>query len=247
MSSAIEYREHRPSPVLARYIECFWTIETALDQTRHTVLPDGCADILFVNSGSRPAELLLIGGMTVARRGILLRGQRLFGIRFRPGMWNLFLSAPWGDLTDSTRTLEQVVDGRAKRLSERLENSRSVAEMIRVTEAWLGPPRPETVVQHVAEHMAQEHGQMRVNDLSGAAGLSTRQLRRLFVEQTGLAPKELAKVLRFRHSVERLRSTELPAPAQLAIECGYYDQAHFINEFRAFSGSTPGQYQARSV
>ena len=245
MRSAIQYREHRPSPGLERYIECFWTIQTAEDAP-HTVLPDGCADILLT-SGAGRADLRVVGGMTVARPETLRRGQKLFGVRFRPAMWSLFLRAPWKELTDQAVSLEQIVNGRAKLLREQLEDSPSVTGMIRATESWLGPPRQETVVQRVAEHMARRHGQMRLDDLSDSAGLSARQIRRLFVEQTGLTPKELARVLRFRHSVERLQSDAGPASAELALECGYYDQAHFINEFRAFSGSTPGEYQARTV
>lgn len=246
MRSAIQYREHRPSPALERYIECFWTIETTTDAAPHTVLPDGCVDILLT-SGAGRTDLLMVGGMTVARPETLPRGQKLFGVRFRPAMWNLFLSAPWKELTDQAVSLEQIVNGRAKLLRERLEDSRNVAGMIRATESWLGIPRQETVVQRVAEYMARKHGQTRLDDLTAAAGLSSRQIRRLFVEQTGLTPKELARVLRFRHSVERLQSDAGPASAELALECGYYDQAHFINEFRAFSGSTPGEYQARAV
>jgi transcriptional regulator GlxA family with amidase domain len=67
-------------------------------------------------------------------------------------------------------------------------------------------------------------------------------LRRVFFEQTGLTPKHFSRVIRFRHSLSVLTSRKRGEWAQVALECGYYDQAHFDNEFRELSGYSPGQF-----
>ena len=242
MENSIEYREYRPPARLLPYLECFWTMRAAAEPGEHIVLPDGCADILF-SQGAGESHLRVIGGMTVAQRPSLLPSEELFGVRFRPGMWGLFLRAPWPELTDRSLPLDRVAGRKAACLHEQLGNNPAVEERIRVLGDWLGAPRQDTVVQRVADQIARQAGQVRVEDLSAAAGISPRQLRRLFLEQTGRTAKQLARILRFRRSAALLQQTVQPSGAQMALECGFYDQAHFINEFRAFSGCTPGEYQ----
>src|SRR5581483_6546682 len=79
--------------------------------------------------------------------------------------------------------------------------------------------------------------------LTRATGLGVRQLRRRCIEETGLSPKHLARVGRFRDVCSRIATDESANWADLACESGYYDQAHLINEFREFSGLTPAAYR----
>ena len=238
----IEYHEHAPSPRLSRYVECFWNLRAFEDEPAYPVLPDGCADIIFSRSAGA-ADLNVVGPMTSRREFHIPRGQELFGVRFRPGMWGLFVPARWAELTDDIVQLDDTIDRGGKRLLEDLSNGSSVQDMAATVEAWLGSPREETNVHRIAEHIAQQHGLVRIDDVAHDAGVSPRQLLRLFVSQTGLTPKQLCRVLRFRHSLQRLRRSA--RGTRLALECGYYDQAHWINEFRDFSGYTPGQYLAK--
>src|SRR5580704_13933486 len=93
MPATPDYREIAPSPRLASVIECFWIGHGA--GGLHRVTPDGCADILFTGG-----HLQLVGPMTGWRDFPLTAGQRLFGVRFRPGMWSTLAGAPAGRLTD---------------------------------------------------------------------------------------------------------------------------------------------------
>jgi AraC-like DNA-binding protein len=83
---------------------------------------------------------------------------------------------------------------------------------------------------------------MRVRDVSDRVGLSSRRLMELFRKQTGLTPKAFQRVRRFQHVLQSLRRQSDGNWAALAMDCGYYDQAHFIHDFRAFAGMTPGEY-----
>jgi transcriptional regulator GlxA family with amidase domain len=98
------------------------------------------------------------------------------------------------------------------------------------------------LVQRLCTSIVDQAGQVRIDDLAFQAGLSARQLRRLFLDQIGLSPKHFCRVIRFRNSLSRLRQAGRADWAQVAIDSGYYDQAHFINEFRGFSGYTPGEF-----
>jgi transcriptional regulator GlxA family with amidase domain len=100
------------------------------------------------------------------------------------------------------------------------------------------------IVQKMSAYIVRRSGQIRVDDLAFDAAMSARHLRRLFLEQMGLTPKHFCRVIRFRHSLPRLRSSVRGDWTKVALDCGYYDQAHFINEFREFSGYTPGEFAA---
>ena len=82
-----------------------------------------------------------------------------------------------------------------------------------------------------------------MDEVARQCGISPRQSRRTFLEQTGLGPKFLARVLRFRHAVAQA-SRAGGDFAGLALDCGYYDQAHLIRDFREFAGRTPAAYAA---
>jgi AraC-like DNA-binding protein len=72
--------------------------------------------------------------------------------------------------------------------------------------------------------------------------MSSHHLKELFREQTGLAPKAFQRVRRFQHVLQALRRNSEEQGAALAAKCGYYDQAHFIHDFKHFSGMTPSEY-----
>ena len=83
-------------------------------------------------------------------------------------------------------------------------------------------------------------GRVNIDKLAFQAGLSSRQLRRIFFER--IDPKHFCCVIRFPHSLSVLTSSKRGGWAQVALECGYYDQAHFDNEFRELSGYSPSQF-----
>ncbi len=232
----LDYREIGPSPRLAAAIECFWIGHAG--GGLHRVTPDGCADILFTGG-----DLQFVGPMTAWRDVPLEDGQRLFGVRFRPGMWSAVAGAPPERLTDRLLPMDDLWGARAARLAEQLAEARSAAQAIEVVEASLPAPVATGLVERALAWMERRRGAVSMDELAGHAGLSPRQLRRVCLERTGLPPKFLARVLRFRHAQERLAASRR-ALADLALDCGYYDQAHFIHEFREFSGRTPTAPQA---
>jgi AraC-like DNA-binding protein len=228
------YRELAPSPHLAAAIECFWVGNTA--GGLHRVTPDGCADILF--TGGR---LQLVGPMTVWQDFPLAADQRLFGVRFRPGAWRPLVGAPCDSLTDRLLPMDDLWGRRAARLAEQLAEAGSAEHMIQAAEAVLPAAAEQRPIERALAWMERRRGAVSMDELADHAGISPRQLRRVCLERTGLPPKFLARVLRFRHAQERLaaHSSGGRPLADLALECGYYDQAHFINEYREFSGRTP--------
>ena len=236
-----EYREYRPPDQLASYVECYWTMSATDPVPSYQVLPDGCADLLFTRKDGR-SELTVVGNMTEAQQHAVSSSEAMFGVRFLPAMASLFLKAPWASLVNKTMDAQAVLGCRAADLARALEDATRVDAMISITTGWLGRPRTEGAAHRLAKELAQSNGQMRLDALSSGAGISPRQMRRLFVAETGLSPKQLGRILRFRGSLAQLGTAE---GARVAVDCGYYDQAHFIHEFREFSGETPQNFLAQ--
>ena len=234
------YQEFAAPARLKPYVECFWSTEPRGALPEYPVLPDGCVDIVYSPGMSR--ELQLVGTMTHARRFALSASQPQFGVRFRPGMSQAFLPLSGLETTDQSIALSAIWGAEAGRLSEQISEARSAVQGMALLEESLSNPGDITLVQRVCASIVQQRGQIRMDDLASQAGLSARQLRRIFLEHVGLSPKHFCRIIRFRDSLSRLPQAVRGDCAQVALECGYYDQAHFINEFREFSGYTPGEF-----
>lgn len=236
----VDYREIAPAAKFAGAIECFWINSQTGPGGAHRVLPDGCADIIF-SRGSGMASLEAVGPMTRYRDFTLPPGNQIVGVRFRPGMWTSHLGIPGDRITDGILPLDALWGVRAQRLLERLSDAVTVEQCVQIFAASLPAEQPSSPVQRAIAWMERRHGCVRTDELAGHAGIGERQFRRVCLERTGLTPKLLARILRFRHAVSRVPQ-HTGAFAGLALDCGYYDQAHFINEFHDFAGRAPSEF-----
>jgi AraC-like DNA-binding protein len=232
MSPPNPYREQAPPPSLAPWVECFWTLDAAAPVPGYTVPPDGCLDIVF----SRDEGLRAIGAMTVAHR-YDLGAARICGVRFRPGMAAPFLKAPAAALTDRELAMEDLWGAPARALAERMANAPSDVETL--SAALPRPAAPPDGVQRAIAAMAAAHGLADVDAIARTANLSPRQFRRRCLEATGLSPKHLCRVLRFRRASELAAQTPGLKWSLVALDAGYFDQAHLIRDFREFTGCSP--------
>lgn len=245
----IEYREIAPSPRLAHSVECFWTISHDGRESPHRVIPDGCADILFTQDreGTRvETRLEAVGPMTNYRDFPVSDGQVRVGVRFRPGMWTVHLGVPGERVTDLTLPLDCLWGSRARellqQLGETLAAGCSLDQCAGLFEAAIPQVERPGRIHRAIAWMADRRGCVSVDELSRHVGLSARQFRRICLQESGLTPKFLARVLRFRHALSQVRNYG-GGYAEFALDCGYFDQAHFINEFRQLSGRTPSFYE----
>jgi AraC-like DNA-binding protein len=187
----------------------------------------------------------------MTRAGVFDLPQGSFlGVRFRPGMSVHFAAVPGTETVDQRWPLQDVWGASARQLCERLAEVPLIESGVSLIESQLrahlsahtNNRRGFSVTQRVLQWAEQQRGLVRVDDLAHHAGLSARQLRRLCLQLTGLTPKQLCRTIRFRQAAVQARLAQNNDWAQVALDCGYYDQSHFINEFRALSGLTPGQY-----
>ncbi len=110
-----------------------------------------------------------------------------------------------------------------------------------------GAPEPSPAVAWAWRRLADSGGTAAIGPLAAAAGWSQKHLIDRFRRQLGLAPKRLARILRFARFAEHLQGARVVRWVGLALDCGYYDQAHLIRDCRAFAGCTPRQLLARRL
>jgi AraC-like DNA-binding protein len=255
----VQYVSRVPRPPLDGLIDDLYYLEGTPPYARLT-LPPAPSALLIVNLGApfriragtdiETAEYADGCVITTPTRawefGYPLR-TRSVGVHVKP--WGLapFLPVPAAELSDRPVTLEQVWGRSAvAELRDRLATADGPREMLTLLEEELMRRLCETaglgLVRHTSSVIAATSGAVAIGDLSEAAGVSSTHLAQRFKELIGVTPKRLARTHRFAVT---LLAIDFAAPIDwgaVAGGAGYFDQAHFSHEFRAFTGLTPTRY-----
>jgi AraC-like DNA-binding protein len=217
-------------------VECIWSLESQTPVAGHRVAPDGCLDFLYERGGA----FRVIGTMTLLQHFDLPSRAFLIGIRFRPGMARPFLGVPAAKFTDGSIPLADLWPHRTREWTDRLDSAKSAGDARQIMLSGLPVPfENPNPVQRAVESIAAAHGSADLQRVAEHANLSPRQFRRRVLEESGLTPKLLSRVLRFRHASRLALVAERPDWSAIAAEAEYFDQAHLIHDFRSFTGRTP--------
>ena len=237
-----------PSAALDRFVLRYWTVTWEVpEQVAYTqaTLPYPCVNLVVERGQSG------IFGVNTRRFQVQLRGKGwVFGIKFRPGAFYPFYRAPVAALTDRAIGLDAVFHAAGTAYEQRVLACASADEMIDCAEQFLRarlPPLDEHIalINTVVEQIAADRTITRVTEIADRVGVSQRTLQRLFGQYVGVGPKWVIQRYRLLEAAEQLgRNAYVDLPS-LAQALGYFDQAHFINDFRATVGSTPAEYAQR--
>jgi AraC-like DNA-binding protein len=160
------------------------------------------------------------------------------GVRFHPTGAHPFFRFPMAEIANELVPLDDLVG-----LHHRLGSESSTEERKRALDAFLPAGYGNTSahdpdLERAVSTVVRSEGRISVDALAAGMGVGPRQLERRFRERVGLGPKRFAKVLRFQ-SVFRRAFPDERRWAALALDCGYYDQSHFIRDFKSFTGRSP--------
>lgn len=232
------YAEFVPAGGASDLIRCEW-VRTCVGDGVIDVLPDGCVDIVWRSDG----ELFVAGPDRAPVAHHHPADVEFVGVRLRPGTSASVLGVPVDELCDRQVPLSALWGRGAGRLAERLMESTPGERRRVLVEAALARALTDELDAGVlAAVSALEKETGAIADLEDRTGLSSRQLRRRFVQQVGYGPKTYQRVIRFRRFLALARTHRTPGGlAGLAAVAGYSDQAHLTRECRRFSGRTPTQ------
>ncbi len=238
-----------PSPDLSFFIERYWIIHWDLRGRAPYVsqtLPYPCVNLVLEHERSA------VFGVATGKFDRLLEGTgNVFGIKFRPGSFYPFIQSPVAAFTNNSLTLESVFGPAAGTLEGCILSQPSHEQMIAAAEAFLRqrlPPQDEqvTLIHHLMDCISGNPAINRVADLLPYTRSSKRSLQRLFHDYVGVSPKWVIKRYRLHEAADQLANGSVPDWARLAVSLGYFDQAHFIKDFKTIVGQTPLEY-ARKV
>lgn len=255
---------HIPAFPLANYVELITYYKGY--NPPHTIerlLPDGGID-LIVDLTSVPKYIYdndtlkevqsckraWISGMRTEYISIQARADEseMMVIRFRPGMAWSFLHMPVLEIKDRVVDAELVFGNQILSLREQLLEKPEPDQKFAIAETYL----LDRIKNHFEIHPAIQYcitaigsspSQASIREITHKTGYSNKHLISLFAKYAGIGPKKYVSVLKFQQAVTALeKSPEQINWSGLAFDCGYYDQAHFINEFKRFSGFNPSAY-----
>ena len=207
------------------------------------IVPDGCLDVIICCDPHRP-HFLICGTILQGEQIPFHTGATYFGVRFTP-LHSLQLSpAPFRELVDRQLFLTDVVKG-VSSLCDDIAEKTSFNQRIAHFERYFLPKllshqQQSEMLAYCLQQIYQARGNLSIEQLAADIGLSTRYIRKKFVETLGLSPKQFSRITRFQHTLSSVMNQSAPA-GSIASEHGYYDQAHFIKDFKQFSLFTPMQ------
>ncbi len=258
-----DFRKKVPSWPLSEFVACFWYSQG--DAPAHDferILPDGSVE-LVINLSEDRMRVYERHSCSLAQttRGAIVSGPRsdyfvidtaqqlsTIGIHFKPGGGFPFLGMPATEVQNRQVALHDLWGTAAVDVREEVLEAPSVDDKFAVLERWLLQQAADLDRHPAVEYALKEFRPGRgrsVTDVTAQIGISPKRFIQLFQKEVGLTPKLFCRVRRFQKVLHSIGMGERVEWADVAIGCGYFDQAHFIHDFRAFSGLNPSTYVAQ--
>lgn len=257
----MSYYIAHPSEKLKPYIKQYWAVENTVKSGKsymQRIVPSGLSELIFylcnkprVSSKTRSLEdnFLLNGQQNDYYDILISEDLSIFSISFQPHGLSQFFYLPIDELMNISVPLKYV----NKRLHDELESKllpqKSFGEKIVAVESCfinlLANNEKRFEFQRIyetVELIRQTKGNISIEKLASNACLSRKQFERTFSEYIGTSPKQYLKIIRFQASIYSKSKNKNILLSNLAYENGYYDQSHFINDFKSMTGLTPKQF-----
>jgi AraC-like DNA-binding protein len=254
---------YAPRAPLGRFVERLWWVSGGQSPRKERILPSGTvelvvnlrADRITIDRTMDDSRVRSYSGSVVSGpySGAFvidaMQHESMMGVHFRPGGAFAVLGIPGDELADAHVDLGAIAnDAFARELRERLCGTATHEARFSYLEHALTTQFRARAALHPVVELALERFTTTglgasVRDVVRESGLSHRRFLTIFRTEVGLSPKRYCRILRFRHLHELAQRTGCIDWAELAQECGFFDQSHLAGEFRKLSGLTPTEYQ----
>lgn len=257
----MQYQTFEPHPDLSSIVQCYWSLEVPArpNPEKQRIVPDGTIEMAFIlgddirrfTSDSdfiiQPRAMIL--GQTIKPFYIQPVGEvKTFAVRFYPYGFANFIETDIKDLLNKETHINLLFEKEeARELSIGIGQASNTEERIAVVENFLLERMSQSttidkIVTSTVDDIIQSNGSLAVHELVKMHQSNRRQLERKFSKQVGLSPKQLGKVIRLQAALKLLIHDKGNNLTQVAYASDYYDQAHFIKDFREFTGTSPKDY-----
>ena len=255
------FQHKKPAPPLSDFVDLLWLYEGYdASHENERLLPDGTVELVI---NLREDRIRVYDSPDLEQfhsvPGCVVSGPRseffvidtanaasALGVHFKPGGAFPFFREPPAEFNNQTVALECLWGAASSRMRERLLMAPTPQQKFVVLEQCLLEQLAKPLEHHPAVSFAVRqfrgvpHGP--VAQMADLVGFSQRRFIQLFSDEVGLTPKLFCRVSRFQRVVQTVHGLDQVNLAQTALNCGYYDQAHFNHDFQEFAGITPMQY-----
>lgn len=256
----LHYQVITPHPLLAPYIGCYWILRVPQGQParRELILPDGYAE-LILNYGQtytwydpvRDVEQViktvhLVGEREASILVDLQNGLNQVGVKFKPVGLFALLRQPLDALANQMVGVDELGDSSIQELSEQVFEAPDDTAKIEVLNSFLlkrllVSNLPDQRIQAALRLILNRQGNIRVNEITDYLDIHYKTLERTFKAYVGLTPKVFVQIVRFKQVYKQFHSVAVQDPS-FFLDLGYYDQNHFIKDFKYFLHTTPSAY-----
>jgi len=256
----MNYQTFEPSKNLNILIKCYWTLESPKEENpqKQIIVPDGCMEMIF-HCGDLYKQYIENGNSIIQPRCFVI-GQltqpleieptgetSIFSVRFHPEGFFPFATIPIKKMENTAVSLEELFDKDGQEIEQKILDTSSTSERINLIETFLLNRLADTetidrMIKSTVNTILTANGQLSIDELSKQIKINRRQLERKFSSAVGLSPKQLSKTVRLQATLKMLLTGQFTSLTALAYQGEYYDQAHFIKDFKEFTGLTPKEF-----
>ncbi len=261
----MDYKTYPVNSFLSAFVKCFWSLD-ALPlgiAERQLIVPDGCMEMIFhygdlyqqyAEDGSyfvQPRSFVF--GQITRHLEIAATGTSgIMAARFLPDGYVPFLTVELSKMENRAVPIKDLFGDEGSRLEHSVLSASTNEERIKIIEQFLisklsTSKAVDSISKSSVEVLLNLKGQVSVDELSNQLGISKRQLERKFSSAIGLSPKQLSKMIRLQATLKRLEQKRFTSLTALAYDGGYFDQSHFIKDFKEFTGMSPRQFYADNL
>lgn len=252
----MRYAEYPPSPRCARLVDRYWILEGFAGGVPDAIFPDGRIELIVHYSGTfwrhsdgavtkQPASLL-VGQMTgpavLAPEGY----AGVAAIRLRPAAARTLLRFSLAEISERFVDLEAIFPSVVS-LRQQLADAKEDAKRIAALEEWLlerACSDPRQPIEAAVDTILRSGGRASVDHLAVLTGLGIRQIERQFLQDVGLSPKTFSRIVRLQSALRQIRAGQ--PLSDVAVGCGFYDQAHMARDFRHLAAMSPTAWQSHA-
>lgn len=257
----MNYHFSKPSLLLSPYVKQYWGLDSCVlagNEHIQRIVPNGLMELMFY-LGDKPhsqnlkksiPDHTVLAGQQKENYDLRVTGNmNIFSVSFHPHGAMMFFDIPMSELYDQNVPLRFLLKDTVDKLETKMYEASGFDEKKAIVESFLLQELKRNFkkyevarISKIVETINQFPGKINIESLASTACLSRKQFERIFAECIGSSPKHLLRIVRFQHAIfikQRRRNFSL---IDLAYHCGYYDQAHMVNEFKSLSGLTPVQY-----
>jgi hypothetical protein len=257
----MDYQEYKPRKDLESIVKFYWTLKVPFDpkNQKQTIVPDGCIEMTF--NLSDPIKRFINENEYVINPAAMLMGQRTksysilpvgdvdtIAICFYPHGFANFVNIPLENLVDKETPIDELLKkSEAIALEHQIIKANNTLERIEIIETFLLKILSEKttvskIVNSTVDLLLKTKGRTPINALLEDNISKRRQLERHFKKQIGISPKQLGKAIRLQATLHRLLNQKSETLTDIAYENEFFDQNHFIKDFKDFVGITPKEF-----